>query len=242
VTSTLETPTIRTPVTFPIDGIESVAFDLYKDIHKGIRAELFRVTASAGSLDPAERCAREELAADVRNLFHVLMSHAEHEDDFVQPILEAHVPDLAAVIAVHHPRLEARMVDIQTRVDRAATAPAPEQRVRVHDAYRELAAFTGSYLEHQDFEERDVMPALEQAIGVDAVLELDHTIVASIPPDEVATGLSLMLPAMNVDDRTELLGGMRVGAPPEVFAGVWALTGSLLAEEELRTLATRLEI
>ena len=35
-------------------------------------------------------------------------------------------------------------------------------------------------------------------------------------------------PAMNVDDRTELLGGMQQGAPAEVFAGIWGLAGSVL--------------
>jgi hypothetical protein len=134
------------------------------------------------------------------------------------------------------------MDDIAARVDRAATAPAAEQRARVHDAYRELAAFTSSYLEHQDFEERQVMPALERAIGVDEVLALDRAIVASIPPDEVASGLSVMLPAMNLDDRTEMLGGMRAGAPPEVFAGVWALAGSVLTPADHAALGTRLGI
>ena len=36
----------------------------------------------------------------------------------------------------------------------------------------------------------------------------------------MAKSLALMLPAMNIDDRTELLGGMQQGAPAEVFAGV----------------------
>ncbi len=41
----------------------------------------------------------------------------------------------------------------------------------------------------------------------------------------MAASLAIMLPAMNNDDRTELLGGMQAGAPPEVFAGVWSLAG-----------------
>ena len=41
-----------------------------------------------------------------------------------------------------------------------------------------------------------------------------------------------MLPAMNIDDRAELLGGMQAGAPPEVFAGVWGLVGSVLPSDD----------
>ena len=66
--------------------------------------------------------------------------------------------------------------------------------------------------------------------------------MGSIPPEEMATSLALMLPAMNVDDRTELLGGMRAGAPAEVFEGVWALAGSVLAPADHRALAGRLGI
>jgi hypothetical protein len=51
-----------------------------------------------------------------------------------------------------------------------------------------------------------------------------------------------MLPAMNIDDRTALLGGMRAGAPAEVFEGVWALAGSVLPFEDHRDLARRLDL
>ena len=51
-----------------------------------------------------------------------------------------------------------------------------------------------------------------------------------------------MLPAMNIDDRAELLGGMRAGAPAEVFDGVWGLAGSVLDPTDLAALATRLGI
>jgi hypothetical protein len=72
------------------------------------------------------------------------------------------------------------------------------------------------------------------------VLGLHQAIIASIPPEEMARSLAIMFPAMNVDDRCELLGGMQAGAPPEVFAGIWALAGSVLAEGDVRAVAGRL--
>ena len=56
----------------------------------------------------------------------------------------------------------------------------------------------------------------------------------------MAKSLAVMLPAMNVDDRTELLGGMQEGAPPEVFAGLWSLARSGLTAEEAAPVAGRL--
>ena len=86
------------------------------------------------------------------------------------------------------------------------------------------------------------MPALEQAIGFDGVFAINQAIVSSIPPDQLVKTLAIMLPAMNVDDRTELLGGMKAGAPPEVFQGVWSLAGSVLTPGDRAAVARRLEI
>jgi len=41
---------------------------------------------------------------------------------------------------------------------------------------------------------------------VDELIAVDQAIVASIPPETMATSLGFMLPAMNIDDRAELLG------------------------------------
>ena len=74
------------------------------------------------------------------------------------------------------------------------------------------------------------------------MLAIHQAIIASIPPDQMAASLALMLPAMNNDDRTEMLGGMQAGAPPEVFAGVWSLAGSVLEARDVAVLARRLDI
>jgi hypothetical protein len=86
------------------------------------------------------------------------------------------------------------------------------------------------------------MPALEEAIGFPATLTIHEAILASIPPDQMAQSLALMIPAMNIDDRTEVLGGLQASAPAEVFAGVWSLTGSLLDPADTAALARRLGV
>ena len=58
------------------------------------------------------------------------------------------------------------------------------------------------------------MPALERAIGVEAVRRhAPWRSSARSRPSEMAASLAFMLPAMNVDDRTEMLGGMRAWRP-----------------------------
>jgi hypothetical protein len=221
---------------------ERVALNGYRDIHKGIRAELFALTSAAGSLDPHDRSGRADLARHVQSVVELLGSHAEHEDAVIQPVLEAQLPGLAAQIATDHPRIEAQIEAIRDLADAAVDAADADVRDDVFRIYVELASFTSVYLTHQDFEERDVMPALERTLGVDGVFALQQAIVATIPPDEMATSLALMIPAMNIDDRTELLGGMQEGAPAEVFTGVWGLVKSVLPPADALALGHRLGV
>jgi len=232
--------TSTTVTSTPPTDFRMVGLDLYRDIHKGIRAELFALVSSSASLDPADGAGRCALAAHVRDTYEVLEMHAEHEDVTIQPHLESELLHLAEQVAADHVDFEARFAGIADLATAAAEAAVADQRRLVHLLHLDLAAFTGSYLAHQDLEERQIMPALEAAIGFEAVLGIHQQIIESIPPDVMARSLAFMLPAMNVDDRTELLGGMQAGAPAEVFDGVWSLAGSVLERADLAALGARL--
>jgi Hemerythrin HHE cation binding domain len=221
---------------------DAVAVDLYRDIHKGIRAELFDLTGRAGRTDASDRAAKAAVAAHLDRVVGVLVTHAEHEDFGVQPALETHFPAFAEQIASEHAHLEGRLEGLRELAAEAVDAPRDDRRQTMHRCYIELASFTSAYLAHQDVEERVVMPALDRAIGAEAVLELHGAIIASIPPAQMAESLAFMIPAMNIDDRLELLGGIRAGVPAEVFAGIWGLVASVLDPADHTALAARLGI
>lgn len=211
-----------------------ISSDMYRDIHKGIRGELFAVTSAFGNLDPADECGRAELAARVGRMEVLLASHAHHEDQFVQPLVAQYAPVLAPGVVEEHADLETRFA--------ALTAAATEATTRddLHWVYLDLSAFTGAYLAHQDVEERRIQPIVAAAVGNEVWFDVHQALVASIPPNEMADSLAIMLPAMNLDDRVELLGGVRAGAPAEVFAGVTALAASVLHPTDMAAVAARL--
>ena len=76
---------------------DQVAFTLYRDIHKGIRSELFAVTNAAGAVDPADAVGRADLARHIETTMDFLVQHAEHEDGAIDPTLAEHLPDGGAV-------------------------------------------------------------------------------------------------------------------------------------------------
>ena len=218
------------------------AVDLYRDIHKGIRAELFAVTSTAGSIDPSDRCDRAALADHVVSVAGVLESHAHHEDVVIDPVLERHLPDLASVINDDHERLERMFSSITDLGTAIVDVAGSDQRRLLQLLHLDLARFTSSYLEHIDLEERVVMQRLPELIGVEEVAAMHGAIVGSIPPDEMARSLAFMLPAMNIDDRAELLGGIRLAAPPEAFDATMGLARSVLRPSDFTALAARLEV
>lgn len=219
--------------------LRPVAFDVYRDILKAIRAELFAVTVEAGSVDPGDGQGIAAVAVHVRDVVRFLTEHAEHEDA-VDTVLRSVSPALADEINGDHEVLEARMATLVELAEAAHVAPVAEQRWALHRLYIELAAFTSDYLAHQDREERIVMPALEAAVGVPGVIAIHEQIVTTMPPEQLFGGLALMLPAMNIDDRTEMLGGMQAGAPAEVFNQLWSLACSVLPATDAAALASRL--
>jgi hypothetical protein len=220
----------------------TVPLSLYLDIHKGIRAELFAVTVTAGRVDPACDADLDALAAHVASVAQLLNEHAEHEDAHIDAPLQRISPAFAERVNADHAILDARIDGLRDRAAGLRSAGPSDRRARVHGLYMELASFTSTYLDHQDFEERVVMPAVDAALGFPGVLEVHQAIIAGIPPEEMARSLAIMLPAMNVDDRTDLLGGMKAGAPPEVFEGVWSLATSVLEPRDVAALAGRLGV
>jgi hypothetical protein len=219
-----------------------IPFDIYKDVHKGVRVNLFDVTAAAGRLDPSDRDARIAHAARVCDLVDFLVFHAEHEDVHLDAAIAQVLPDQAEAITAEHVALEATMENLKALAYRVfEPTPRADARTEVHELYLELALFTSRYLAHQNVEERVVMPALFDAFGFDACLAMDQAIVASIPPDEMAWCLAKMIPAMNLDDRYEMLAGMRAGAPAEVFTGVLALAADVLTSHDHAALVARLD-
>jgi len=216
------------------------AVDLYRDIHKGIRAELFDVTLAAGRVDPGCRADRAAVAGHVLSVGQVLEMHAHHEDLHVEPALLEHAPSLADQISTDHHVLEARFNFVTELAQATVDAVVADQRRLTHLLYLELSGFTSAYLAHQLVEERVVMPAIEQAIGPQGALGLHIAVVSSIPPDVMARSLAFMLPAMNIDNRTELLTGMKMSAPPEAFNAVMGLASSVLEPADFTALAARL--
>jgi hypothetical protein len=201
--------------------------DFYWTIHKAIRCNLSGLlldTATAGP-DPT---AWHALGARLGTTAFVLEEHARHEERFIHPLLARHAGAVAARIQTEHVALDTRLRDVRTAFAEVERFSRGDHREPIGCAYRALSGFAAAYFSHMEIEETEAMPALWRAMSDAELLEVHGALIASIEPGTLRIFLTMMLPAINDDERIELLSGVQAGAPPEAFESVMALAKNIL--------------
>ena len=218
--TTFQTISIPEP-TISIDADGGLSHDLYREVHKAIRYAMFHATLNVGSLDVTDLDAVVDVAQQCAELIELLELHHHHEDGFVQALSRAHAPDLAIVVETQHLTVEDGMATLRVLVAALVDAAPADRQVVAHRLYLELTRFTAAYLEHQLCEEQRVMPALCRAVAGSELEALHTELKQSIAPDVMARFMMVMLPAMNIDERVDMLGGMSMAPPPvwDIFRG-----------------------
>jgi hypothetical protein len=217
----------------------TVDFDLYREVHKGIRHALFHTTMQAGRVDPLDEAEVAAALSEYHTLIELMTAHHHHEDERIQSFIERHGGPLAATVADDHHRIEGQMVELDLLADKFLSSSSAERPSVAQRFYLDLANLTSIYLVHQGLEENQVMPALRAAMPTDELLDIEIGIRTSVAPDLMARFMAHMLPGMNVYERSDMLGGMSM-APAEIFAGFRAAAEAALTPAEFAAVAARI--
>ena len=233
------TVTIDTSI---LDAIEAapIPYNLYGEIHKGLRHALFALTEAAGSVDAADAEARVGIATRVTATVELFHAHHAHEDDFVKPLLDEAAPELSAIVDAGHEVIDALLDGLVRRAEQLERSTGSDAVVAVLTLYQELAAFTARYLDHMAFEEGDVMTALRSAVTTAELFELDMALRQSIDPVTMCRFITIMAPAVNADELTAMLGGMKAGAPAEVYELFRSTAEAAVAPDVYAVVAARI--
>jgi iron-sulfur cluster repair protein YtfE (RIC family) len=172
--------------------------DLFTLPHKALRAWVGACATALGGLDTSNLAASTTVITQLRFLLTDLGEHGRHEDDFIVPVLDQHLPDLADRLRGEHTALESSIATLSSLIGEFEQSPSTTLQLSL---YRELRGFEGRNLAHLDFEETVIMPALWQAVTRDDLLgvfqafraahpeaiELYHRVPDAITPQERAT-------------------------------------------------------
>lgn len=221
-------------------GINRV--DVYTEVHKGLRRELCDWVARIGRLDAENAAEIGQARLDFSALSSMLNTHARHEERWVHPLLSACAPDLVTELESEHNDHEARFELVVETFDRLNEGGSSAPWAQLQTLYRKFAEYCGHYLIHLAREEGEAMLALQSKHTDDELMGLSNDIRGSTPPEEMASFLAAMIPAMNVRERVTLFGGIKANAPKDVFDGVCTLASNVLNRDEWAVVRDRVGI
>lgn len=217
-------------------------YDMYRLIHKGLRAFASDVLVSFGRLDADDPADVAAEIGRVRAFLDFCANHLEHENLHVHPAMETRAPGSTATVAADH---AGHLDEIHSL--RAACAllesAAPARRADIaHALFLELAVFVGQNLVHMNVEETHNNTVLWQAYSDDELRAIEGAIVASQSPAEMSETLRWMLPAATPAERAAFLGGLRQAVPPAVFDDLLAIVTPHLSPADLAKLDAALAV
>lgn len=206
-------------------------YDLYKDVHKGIRKELFDLGVLAGSTDFENETSLNRLKEHFNRSYNLLETHAHSEDTHVEPLIQKVNTDAATKLADTHNKLEKGINKLQQQLNSMNTEQTSIAQ-QGQQFYLQLTLFISKYLQHIADEEQIISPQLWENYDDETLLNLSVEIRASIPPPVMNNFLACMVPAMNHPERVMMFGGMKQAAPEEVFNGVCMLAQGILSKTD----------
>jgi len=177
----------------------SPSVDLYTLPHKALRDAVGRAGTILAATEPSTAATSIAVVADV--LDH-LEAHGAHEDEYIQPVLAAYLPDIEADIAGQHRSLTAAISAARRHLDRlaATTEAASGELLTLYRSFQRLAA---ANLLHLDDEETRVMPALWVAAPPEALTDILARFRAAHPE---AADLYRRWPDALTPDERQLVG------------------------------------
>lgn len=203
----------------------STRVDLYGPIHQTLRAAMARTLVALGALDVTDAAECGLVLDEARRLLALVDSHLHHEERFVHPALFAAEPALVADTEHEHAQHRTAMAMLGAEIDALRARP---DATGAAGLYRRFALFVAENHEHMHVEETRLNAVLWAHLDDAALMEIHDRIVGSIPADEMAYTMPLMLPALTPQQRAGMLGAMQTQAPPEVVRGLLAVAESSL--------------
>jgi hypothetical protein len=207
-------------------------YDMYAQIHKGLRSFMADTLFRIGRLDAWDEVEVAEGAAQLRGLLALCRAHLEHENDFVHPAMEARRPGSASQAARDHVHHLHSIEALEAELGALERAEGSARACAALELYRGLALFVAENLEHMHHEETEHNAVLWSAYCDDELAAIERALVASIAPDEMAAVARWMLPAMSAPERAAKLTEMRPALPPQAFAGILAMLKAQLSERD----------
>jgi len=193
-------------------------------------------------MNHADQKALDRLFDELKTLNEHMHLHAGLEEKFIHPLLSQRVPGGARRLEEDHRIIHQKFDDLVSDFGAVKAKPVDFEKRRelVLEFYRAWNRFLSFYFMHINKEEEQIMPLLWKLCTNEELASTFKTILTSQTPPEITENLEMMLPAMNLQERVQLLGGGRAMMSPEAFQGFLKLAQRVLDLDDWATLKQKL--
>jgi hypothetical protein len=213
--------------------------DLYATVHKALRSRLFDTSVELSRTDFGDPSELRVAISAYRRTFEFLREHHRHEHTFLEPALASHAPAVVRATHEQHDAVEAKMARLDACVGELESSSSPELGRRLVALYED---FLADYLAHMRHEETAMQDAFSKHFTDDELIALRARVQGSIPPPRFGEWLEIMLPAMNLDERAAMLGGMKKAAPPPAFHSAIEIAMRVLGQSGWSAVKSRAQL
>lgn len=188
-------------------------WDIYGPVHKGLRRAHAQMIQRLGCADFTGQV--DELLKDLRAHIAMAAAHLTDEEVHIHTALESRAPGATALLTHQHDGHRLHMAELEEAI--RAVESGKDQSVG-RRLYLCFTRFVADDLEHMAEEETQTWPVLCAYFSDAELANIEMTIVSSLPPALSMAFMTAMVPAMNPQERAALLGGIKSGAPSDMYA------------------------
>lgn len=204
--------------------------DLYRPIHKALRAALFDATRRLGTLDADDPIELERTASELGQLLAWLAGHLRRGNDYLHAAIEARRPGGAQRGNEAHRERLAAIATLAEELALLRQARAAERPALAARLYQEWHRYVADELAHMQREEAEHNDALWALYGDAELAALHDRLLASMPPAQQRQALAWLAQSLAPAELAGLFAELRDQGPPEAFGSALATVHPRLSD------------
>lgn len=206
--------------------------DLYASIHKALRSFMADTLGAVGRMDADDAGERAATLAQLRSLLDLLEHHAQIENEFIHPVMQARRPGSASESGAEHERQRAVLGELRRQADGVESGAGTARAAAALELYRQLSLFVAENLAHMHEEETANNAVLWAECTDEELAAIHDRIIGSIGAQEMAQVIRWMAPSLTPYERAGLFGALQAKAPAQVFQGLLEVARPHLAPRD----------
>ena len=223
--------------------------NLFRPVHKGIRSMIYDLGRRLGTTEFTDETEAREIAKELKDdltgsisgcILCLLRAHSAHEEKDFFGAVRPFDPDAVELVMVEHRDLSRRIHELAKTCDEVLEATDPARRIELGDRLNlEANDLFALYLAHLNNEESTLVPVMWERFTDEQLRALRAQFYNQIPLARFELWMRWTLPALNLNELTVLLSGMRSDPAPNRFRDAMRIAGETLPAGRMALLTAK---